>query len=116
MNMPCSLAGQSYPLAVSGPPQDWTTSPSLLNSTTEGAVKQHLDLSPRWARLSRSFTVRGRWLIQTLSSLSTKMPPIWPKIQFFGSGLGQDVSIWNLGGPSAANAGPVIAKATIPAS
>src|SRR5258706_5250293 len=114
MNMPCSFAGQSKPLAVSGPPHDWTTSPSLLNCTTEGAVKQHLDLSPRCARLSRSFTVRGRWLIQTESSLSTKMPPIWPKIQFFGRGLGQDVSIWNFGA-SAAKTEPDIARATIPA-
>src|SRR6266550_8702751 len=118
MNMPCSLAGQSKPLAVSGPPQAWTTSPSLLNSTTDGAVKQHLDLSPRWARLSRSFTVRGRWLIQTLSSLSTKMPPICPRIQLFGSGFGQLASISNLGVASAAmtSAAAVVIANTTPAN
>src|SRR5678809_949651 len=72
-------------------------SPAWLKAMTDGAVKQQIDLSPRSARLSRSLTVRGRWLIQTLSSLSTKMPPICPRIQLFGSGLGHVGSISNFG-------------------
>src|SRR5437868_851631 len=75
-----------------------------------------MDLSPRSARLSRSFTVRGRWLIQTLSSLSTKMPPICPKIQLFGSGLGQLASISNFGACCATAAAPMNANAATPAS
>jgi len=51
--------------------------------------------------------VRGRWLIQTLSSLSTKMPPICPKIQLFGNGLGQLVSISNFGACCATAAVPM---------
>ena len=59
-------------------------------------------------------TVRGRWLIQMVSSFgSTKMPPIWPKIQFFGSGLGQLVSIWNCGTFYAAQTEPVKASAAM---
>src|SRR5580704_7465556 len=92
------------------------TSPAWLNTITEGAVKQQIDLSPRSARLSRSFTVRGRWLIQTLSSLSTKMPPICPKIQLFGSGLGQLASISNFGACCATTAVPMNANAAAPAS
>src|SRR6476469_1743974 len=113
--MPCSFCGQPKPWADFGPPHDLTTSPAWLNTMTDGAVKQQTDLSPRSARLSRSLTERGRWLIQTLSSLSTKMPPICPRIQLLGSGLGQLASISNVGLASAAitsAAAAVIANAT----
>src|SRR5882672_9327746 len=42
------------------------------------------------------------------------MPPIWPRIQLFGIGLGQLVSIWNFG--SSAEACTTSASAAAPAN
>ena len=80
-----------------GPPHACTTLPSWSNSTTEGAGLQHLTLGVVEARFSRASRVPGRWLTQMWSCASTKIPPIWPKIHWFGSVFGHDGSIWNFG-------------------
>src|SRR5262249_10681191 len=53
----------------------------------------------------RATKVAGRCTIQMRSSLSTARPATWPRIQFFGSGFGQNGSTWNFG-ISAAHACP----------
>src|SRR6476661_8627048 len=51
------------------------------------------------------------------SCASTKIPPIWPKIHWFGSVFGHEGSIWNFGiAGSAVNAGRPIASAMRPMS
>ncbi len=111
--MPCSLEGQAYPSP--GPPHACTTFPSWSNSTTDGAGLQHFTFGAVEARFSRASSVPGRWLIQMWSCASTKMPPIWPKIHWFGSVLGHDGSIWNFG-LSAVSAGWTMASAMRPMS
>src|SRR5689334_21115665 len=43
----------------------------------------------RLAPFSSSVSERGRWITQIWPCQSTVMPPTWPRIQLFGSCLGQ---------------------------
>ena len=72
--------------------------PSGSNFSTGGAALQHL-VSGGFvcAPFSSSSSVAGRWMIQMWSSASTAMPATWPRIQFSGSGFGQNGSGWNFG-------------------
>src|SRR6516225_1178919 len=79
---------------------------------TGGAGTQQITLVAVDARFSRASSEPGRWLIQIWSWESTKMPPMVPMIQLFGSGCGQVGSTWNFGG--SAKAGRSSAAATKP--
>jgi hypothetical protein len=86
--------------------------PSWSNSITGGAGMQQITLVAVDARFSRASSELGRWLIQIWSWASTKMPPMVPMIQLYGSGCGQVGSTWNFGG--SAEAGRSSAAATKP--
>ena len=61
----------------------------------EGYVMQPVELAGL-----NSPALQGRWMIQTLSSLSTDWPATCPKIQLSGSGCGQNGSTANCATPS----------------
>src|ERR1700693_5349795 len=103
--MPCSEAGQSYP--VPGPPQDLRSLPSASNSRTGGAATQHSERGGFCAAPSSSTVSEpGRCSTQMWFSRSTVSPPTCPIIQLFGSSLGHDASTL-YAGASCANAGPL---------
>src|ERR1043166_716831 len=94
--MPCSFLTHGWPAAA--PPQDASRLPSGSNFRTGGAALQHLVCGGlACAPFSSSSRVAGRWMIQMLSWPSTAMPATWPRIQFSGSGFGQNGSGWNFG-------------------
>ena len=79
--------------------------PSVSNFITAGAALQHLVCGGfAIAPFSSSSSEAGRCRIQTWSFWSTAMPDTWPRIQFSGSGFGQNGSGRNCGA-SCANAG-----------
>src|SRR3954451_12242593 len=102
--MPCSFLTHGWPAVA--PPHEASRLPSGSNFKTGGADLQHL-LSGALvcAPFSSSSRVAGRWMIQMLSWASTAMPATWPRIQFSGSGLGQNGSGWNFGAACWAKAG-----------
>src|SRR5271169_7257095 len=109
--MPCSVSGQRHAGALhlpgsSGPPPACSRLPSASNSITEGAgLQQRERRSVRVgglgiAPLSSSVRLRGRWLTQMWSWLSTASPPTWPMSQLLGRDLGQEASTSYRGGLS----------------
>src|SRR5712671_2106572 len=94
--MPCSFLTHGWPAVA--PPQEASRLPSGSNFKTGGADLQHLVSGGlACAPFSSSSKVAGRWMIQVLSWPSTAMPETWPRIQFSGSGFGQNGSGWNFG-------------------
>src|SRR5277367_4793595 len=73
-------------------------SPAGLNTSTDGAGRQHFERGGLSAApFSSSVRERGRWNTQILSCASIVMPPTWPRIQLFGNGFGQYGSTRNAG-------------------
>ena len=85
--MPCSFFTQ---LPDAGP-HEASRLPSASNLSTAGADLQHLVCGGSFcAPFSSSSSEAGRCTIQMWSFLSTAMPETWPRIQFSGSGFGQN--------------------------
>jgi hypothetical protein len=76
--------------------------PSASNSSTGGAALQHLYSGGfLLAPFSSSSSEAGRCRIQILPFGAVAIPATCPRIQFSGSGFGQNGSGWNVGGASA---------------
>src|SRR3954468_2291604 len=114
--MPCSFFTHGWPAVA--PPQEASRLPSGSNFKTGGADLEHLVSGGlACAPFSSSSKVAGRWMSQMLSWPSTAMPATWPRIQFSGSGFGQNGSGWDFGaacGATAVASGNAVAAAVKP--